>query len=73
MPLKPKTRPVGQHVILTTDYELEGKVFPAGTRTVVEDCRVGSDYKVLYQITLPNKMGSRIAYWVGAAVIKTLK
>ena len=73
MPIKPKIRPIGQPVKLVTEQEFEGKVFPVGTRSVVEDYRIESNYKVSYKIILVNKMGSRIGYWVMAADIKARK
>ena len=71
MPITPKVRPVGQPVVLATEQEFESVIYPIGTKTVVEDCRVGSDYKVSYKIRVVNRIGNQTYYWVKAADIKT--
>ena len=72
MPIKPKVRPIGQPVALTTEQEFEDKIYPIGTRLVVRDYRIGSDYKVSYKIGVVNKLGDQVYYWVKAADIKTV-
>ena len=71
MPITPKMRPVGQPVSLATEQEFEGVVYPVGTKTVIQDSRVGSDLKVSYKIRVMNRAGNQTYYWIKASDIKT--
>ena len=71
MPLKPKTRPVGQQVVAVNQLEFsDGLVIPIGTKLVIEGFAVGVDYKVSYKFKWGDKAGNPKIYWVKSTDIK---
>ena len=71
MPLKPKTRPVGQQVVAAHIIHTKTPpkmTIPEGTNLTIEGIDIGADSKVRYKIQY-NKM----FVWVFAADLKTRK
>ena len=65
MPLKPKVRPMGQHVVLVNSVRSSRGPIPVGRETTIEGIHIDENSRVHYKIEY-----QRTYVWVVAADLK---
>lgn len=72
MPLKPKTRSIGQIVEFADNCTLGSRFVSKGTKTSIQGVNI-IDGKVHYKVILGDAAGNPTSYWVRATNLKTLR
>ena len=73
MGLIPKTRPVGQVVLVVKDIPLEGRrVVPPGTRVTIANAVIDSTGHVKYMFRFPDMYGEQGEYWTKPEYIRSI-